>query len=414
MESSDRPRTTGTPKGSFDGTVRRGGWPAGLIGMIVLVFGIETTVATQDVKVLNYISSQWRETDRTIPQAAGCDVLVLGDSLMKHGLISRVVEAQLGEGHRVYNLALPGGSAPSSYIMLRRVLEAGMKPSVLLVDGENFDDNPFRLDSGWPELLTPRELLELSWNANDPHFFAETALKEVLPSARHRYDLRSIVRKTLSGQVPNEARLLAAIRRNTRQNGGSFVFAHQYDLSKPDPRPGDLDRQNYQPGPFYCHTLNVSYAIRFLELAQSRGIEVVWLLPPNHPEVEIRRLRGGRIGGYLAFLGILQARFPNLTLASGLEGEYPQETLYDTVHLNKTGAIIFSDSVGRFVRRKLDHNEPSRNVFLGRYSEHAAEALMAFPAVEDLIGSIQAIEKAGIESRTMVAEGTKKSPNRVK
>ena len=55
-----------------------------------------------------------------------------GDSLAKLGVAPSLVEAR--SGRSVYNLAVCAGQAPSSYFLLRRVLDSGARPTAILVD----------------------------------------------------------------------------------------------------------------------------------------------------------------------------------------------------------------------------------------------------------------------------------------
>src|SRR4051812_42261979 len=113
---------------------RRGARPWGTMGMIVVVATVELLVhRVEDRHFTTNAALSWayggRAADR---KAAGRDVLCFGDSMVKFGVAPRVLEDRLGT--KAYNLALYAGSPTASYFLLRRALEAGARPSAILVD----------------------------------------------------------------------------------------------------------------------------------------------------------------------------------------------------------------------------------------------------------------------------------------
>jgi hypothetical protein len=140
------------------------------------------------------------------------------------------------------------------------------------------------------------------------------------------------------------------------------------------------------------------YVTRFLDRARARTIPVFWLLPPYHPEVERRREAYGYYGQYLAYVRRLADRYPNLTVIDGRHAGYPPGALSDMTHLSRTGAIAYSDAVGRLLRERLAAPAAGpRWVNLPRYDAAAARALAAASDVEDLVASSRALDRAGLE-----------------
>src|SRR4051794_23517903 len=92
--------------------------PWGLLGMLALVGAVERTVIRGNLALRNGRAESWGRTARDVKPARGCDVLLFGDSLVKSGLIPRALGR--GTGRSTFNLAVVGGSAPSSYFLLRR------------------------------------------------------------------------------------------------------------------------------------------------------------------------------------------------------------------------------------------------------------------------------------------------------
>lgn len=378
---------------------RLSGWPAGLIGMLALTYAIERQVVRHDYKFLTQHAAQWQNTGRSVAKAAGCEVVAVGDSLLKHGLIPSQVEASLGKNRRVYNLAVPGGSSPAFYFLFRRMIDSGIKPKVVLTDGEMLGDDPLALARVWSEMITFRELADISWSARDARYFGMTALEILLPTIRARSAVRQSILAALDGKIFEEPQSLALIWRNLKKNAGAFVLRQRIDLSGPDPRPGELAQSKYLPGPFHCNPLNLSYTLRFLELARQNGIEVVWCLPPYHPDALSRRINGGWTSGYASLLKHLQERFPNLTIHSGWDAKYPPETVADITHMSRTGAIAFSDAVGHYLREKLDGEDTRRWVDLPLYDRSKAEALASSSDVEDVYESGRRLNKIMDEVR---------------
>lgn len=390
-----QPETSGFSIRSRRPIRQRSGWPAGFLGMLALVMVVEFTVVRSSARSPSPALLHWREVGRSIDKAVGSDVVVLGDSLLKYDLVSPVIEARLGAGRQVYNLAVPGGCAPSSYFLLRRLLDKGGRPSIVLTDGETFDVNPLDRASAWSELLTPGELLEFSRRTGDGAFLGARAVELAVPSVGARASLRLSLLDFIGGRSETWPTTVEVLRRNLAVNRGGVVLHDNYITSDGDPRLADLERIGYMPPPFGCRLVNHLYVMKFLELAARHEIKVVWLLPPYHPEVQRRATKGGRMATYAEYIRGLLTLFPNLSVASAWKGNYPPETLTDMTHLGRTGAIIFSDNVGRYIRRKLEGQTTFRWVELERYDAHAVEALAEFALVEDDGRSYQVLK--GIE-----------------
>ena len=378
----------------------RGAWPTGLIGMFAFVFGVELYVAKHGAKFTTAHAAAWRRSGEVVPKAVGCDVVAVGDSLVKNGLVAPVVADRLGMS--VYNLAVPKGMFPGHDAVLRRLLRAGAKPKALVVDGEMLGEDPFENERMWPELLTFPECADLALVGRDPFFLARMALAKALPSYKARAEIRLSVTMALEGKVPPEPAALPILRRNWTRNAGSQVIPDRNDPPGHDPRPAQLDRENYRPSRWACHPVNDVYVGRFLDRAGAAGIPVVWLLPPYHPEVEARRERFGQYVKYVAYLRGLTDRYPNLTVVDGRNAGYPPPALFDMTHLSRTGALAYSDAVGRLLRERLDGPGGAAAggwVRLPKYDPASAAALAASPAGEDLTQSSRALERARVEER---------------
>ena len=176
--------------------------PWGLLGMLGLIVAIETIVARDVLDFSDPVSLSWRLAARSArDEAPSRPVLCAGDSLVKHGLIPKVIAARSGLAS--VNLAVARGPAPATFFLVRRALEAGARPAALVVDFK-----PNVLVGGprynvryWQEILTFRESLELARSAGSGSLFLELAVGHLLPSFRSRHEIRSNMRAALRGEI---------------------------------------------------------------------------------------------------------------------------------------------------------------------------------------------------------------------
>ncbi|MFO0950344.1 MAG: hypothetical protein U0835_04190 [Isosphaeraceae bacterium] len=331
--------------------------PAGLLGMLVLVVAAEAAFARHEMDLKTAWFWEWRVIGRAAQQeAAESDVICFGDSLVNHGLLPPVLESRLGRP--TYNLALSGGQSTTSYLQLRRVLEAGGKPSAVIVDFFPLLLNHTYRESTprWPDLLTTRECLELAWEFQDPTFLTRTMLARAFVSVRVRDGCRTVVRAALTGDAEDRRAEALAWRRNWRRNRGSSVF-------QPVARPNlarDLDewfREAFRE-PDWCAPYHAAYLRRFLDLAASRDIPVFWLVPPIHPEAQRRFDDGGIEIRYDRLLRSALARYPNLVVIDGRRSGYAGSVFVDQAHLDRRGASLLSHDVATIVARSLGGERP--------------------------------------------------------
>ncbi len=348
-------------------------WPIGAIGMLGLVLLVEGFVTRHDREFTTIWAQSWKWSGQSASarEAKKSAVLCFGDSLVLHGVLPKVLSTRLERD--AYNLAVFKGQAPASYFLLRRALDSGSKPAAVLVDGELLDADPTSMNRLWPELASLRDCGELAWAARSLNFFSATALAELLPSYKARWEIRSVVLGALAGQSTRPAiEDVRARRWNTIRNRGAQALP---TADGPDPRAGLI--ANYVPTPWQAHPLNAVFTERFLDLAASRGVKVYWLLPPYYPGIQSCRERGGWDAGYMAFLRTLQTRHPNLNVIDGRHAGYTPESLFDLTHLNSLGAVAFSDAVAGVLRPQLlgDPRPAPRWVEIPHY-QPPAEALL--------------------------------------
>src|SRR5262249_55758659 len=117
------------------GRVRLRGWPTGLIGSLGLILLLDPIIAglpTGD-NGRSRLAVSWQAALRTATEPdSRAEILCFGDSLIKLGILPRVLEARVGLS--AYNLSVLGGQPPTSDYLLRRILERGHVPRALIVD----------------------------------------------------------------------------------------------------------------------------------------------------------------------------------------------------------------------------------------------------------------------------------------
>jgi len=366
--------------------------PWGLLGMLCLVGAGERALASRALDIDTVVALDWKETLRAATrQARASDLLCLGDSQIKVGVASRVVEA--GSGLRTYNLALLGGQTPASYFLLKRALQRGARPRAIVVEfmptllARGRDQNA-RL---WPGLLGCADCIELAWIARDARFCAATLLARVLPSLGLRLEIRAFVLGTLLGQNASRWEENTYHKRHWRLNQGAQVLAEWPNREDP----AAWYQINFKE-PWTCERANRVYLEKLLRLAQKRGINVFWFLAPLNPVAQALLERGDQEQRFLRLLHSVQRQFPNVTVLDARHSGYEPAVFCDTVHLNRQGAAVLSSDLGSLLARLLA--EPAqlpRWVQVPRYVARDVQ-----PPLEDLAQSRiaqQAIE--GVRQR---------------
>lgn len=343
--------------------------PWGLVGMLALSLAVERFAARHEHDLfLKFDAWSWQRTGQYArTEAPKSRILCFGDSQVQRGVIAPILESRTGRP--TFNLALGGGQAVSSYVLLRRALEAGARPDALLVDffpgllaGE-----PLAPLDAWAPIADYADALDLAVAGRDPDIFTEVALAKLLPTYRERHAIRGNLTSALLGEDHADRHVVPPfVRRNMRLNRGAFLCP-----DPPEPK-GDLEaegRKHFKDD-WACHPLNARYLERFMELAASREIPVFWLILPIDPGLQRISERTGVDAKHLAFAREIQARFSNVTVLDGRASGYGPSAFFDHHHLGVRGASVFTDDVAAVVRRALDGDRPfPRWVKLSEYRE---------------------------------------------
>ncbi len=314
--------------------------PSGLLGMVFLVVLIEAAFSSRRAEFVTPWADDWRLTSEAArSKATTADVLCFGDSLVKYGVMPKVVEAR--SGLKAYNLATSGGTMASSYFLLRQAIEAGARPKAVMVDVvalmllEDVPPKPLN----YAELGTWRDCIDLGWTAGDGDFLGQLLAAKLLPSYRWRFEIRRATLAALEGQSnPSKRSELASFRTLwNRENGAqpspaSRVFHPQEDFL--------ID--GVSPEKWACDPKDRTYAERFLSLAEAHQIDVYWLIPPMSPGVHARRAVRGTDARYDRFVRTIVSKHPKTVLLDARPSGYDDTVHLDHLHLNRQGAMVLS------------------------------------------------------------------------
>ncbi|WP_435005875.1 DUF1574 family protein [Tundrisphaera lichenicola] len=317
--------------------------PWGFLGMIGLVAAIEWTLAGHDLAFTTPMHWDWRVTGKTATRTDRVfdkDLLIFGDSLAKFGIMPRVLKERSGKS--AYNFALHTGQTSSSYFMLRRALRAGAKPTVVILEltPHMLAQGPMANETLWAELLSPGELLDLSFSMRDPDFFTSTFLAEFLSSYQVRHEIRASFRASLRGENSSRRAEIPRYRRNWKVNDGAQLFA-----DGPPPKLNLDEWNNTLYSRWSPHRVNLFYLDRFLTLARSNNVAVYWLLPPIHPDVQTRTENSGFDADYTRFVREVQGKFPEVAILDARRSGFDPEQFMDGIHVNRRGAMRLSTMV---------------------------------------------------------------------
>jgi hypothetical protein len=326
--------------------------PWALLATIGTILAIETRLSPRWLDLSDPVSLSWRFADLSARvEAPRCDVLFLGDSLVKHGLIPSIVDRDSGL-HSV-NLAAARAPALMTYFELRRALDAGARPRAIVIDTK-----PAVLIAGvdynaayWPAALSARECLELGKLAGKTTFGVELLVARLLPSVRSRLEVRSQLMAALGGTNDPLSEINRVLWRNWSTNGGANV-ASLHSGYRGELSPEIQDRLH--PDRWYVDRSNAEGIDRLLHLAEKRDVRVFWLLPPISPGLQAWRDRSGSEAKYEEFLRSYLARYPRTVTVLDARGVVADPSSFiDATHLAGRGAIVLSRVVSATLRDEL-------------------------------------------------------------
>jgi hypothetical protein len=329
----------------------RGVYPFGLFGMVALIVGAECAHAPRGrmVDPVGRVKLSWSEsmTAADGPQARA-QVLCLGDSLIKLGILPRVLEARTGVS--AYNLAVLGGQAPSSFFLLRRVLEQGLRPRALLVD---FSEDLLSLAPGqnptcWADSLGARQSMDLAWRSCDPTLAISTGLHWLLPHWCDQNHVQAALGLGVDRTTADDPRVF---ERNWQFNRGAQVAPR---IFVPVEGFSSGTGERWRP-----QAANAFYVDRLLRTADAGKILVFWILTPSVSGRLKQSEQTGVHAAYRQFIDAQIAAHPCLTVLDGQRLFKDKGAFRDPIHVNRDGAIGLSVAVGTAIAPRLYGDRPA-------------------------------------------------------
>jgi hypothetical protein len=364
--------------------------------MVLMVVCIEGVVRHYRTTFTGYNALSWGFTRAQVAtRASECDVLCLGDSRVKYGLVPQLFEETIGK--KAFNLALTAGRAPASYFLLKNALAAGAPPRAIVVDFDEklLSDDPMAQEAPppWADLLGGREALELEHEAGASGFATRTVLEQILHTLKNRFEIRSNVTQAIQGKSFGRKQFHEVTLRNWTVNQGAQVNMKREFEPPPPPAapPSGPVEAAWKP-----HPLNLRYIERFLALAEERGIPVYWLLPPRCPSVQLWRDWNGEESCYDRFVAGLVGHYPNLVVLDARHSGYETDVFVDIVHLDRDGAATLSHDIAVALEVIPTLEPKPRWAQLPRYQDVPVKV-----ALEDIDGSRRAL-KIGIKGERQV------------
>ena len=318
--------------------------------MLALVVAIEWSHAWQRLDVPN-VSDDWIRNHRIVAaDAREYDLLCLGDSAIKFGVAPTVIEHRTGR--RCYNLAILAGSPVTSYYLLRQALDAGARPSTIVIESLPHVlelDPRQRSQKRWPRLLEFADAIELSLTLGDPGLLGPYAIDRLLLTSRERETLRTGITTALGGASAIRQGFFAMHERNWNVNQGAMILQNLNNVGDPE-----IEYRANFARPWSAHPVNASYTAKLLDLAQSRGIRVAWLLPPMDPEVQALCDRRGQDARFAQFVRRMAGSRANVVVVDARRTRFERTQFVDWAHLNGKGALVLSDALAEVLARPLE------------------------------------------------------------
>ena len=328
------------------------GWgraPWGLLGMLALVAAVELFWVRDNLGITSDQALSWKYAGRRAERRVrGCGILCFGDSLVKMGVMPRVLGRELcclrlqpGDLQRPGAGELfPAASGAAGGRGRRRWSSTSWRGSWPRARGRK------ARPSDWPDLLSPGEALDLAWTVRDADLFARILVGEVFPSVRRRFEIRRHLIAALEGRELGHERHAHYLLWNWDTHGGAHRNQHRRAPEMPAP-PGGPPRS----GTWRGDPVNERYLRRFLDLAAAHRITVYWLLPPLHPTWQASMEYQGEDARFTAFVCAPRDRCPDVVVVDGSPSGFERTAFVDPVHLNPEGATACTTALAEVIAR---------------------------------------------------------------
>ncbi|MEO0796420.1 MAG: hypothetical protein AAFX93_14720 [Verrucomicrobiota bacterium] len=196
-------------------------------------------------------------------QDAHLDIAFVGSSRVANMIDPAAFDAVAGT--RSINLGVGGGTAVDSYLLLKKFLEKNQVDAVILnidyLTISNFFDLPFRA-SAWSLYLDDEEVYDAYQKIHGPN---KASLLKYAPTIRH-FEHGHEYRYYLFNDPPDSSRL-DATQGARLKDSAAHQAAYQYRITKADP-------------------LAMEYLEKTIALCQEKGINLILVRGPFHPQVD--------------------------------------------------------------------------------------------------------------------------------
>ena len=330
--------------------------PGGLLGLLALLIATEGLLRAHRLDFVATWSDDWRHArDAAATGLKDRDVLILGDSLVKYGVLPKEIEVRTGL--KSYNLALNAGQMPSAYFLLRRALEAGARPKAIVADilGPMMPDPDLnRRTEAYANLATVRDCLDFGWTTGDPNAGARTLLGKYCTAFRDRFPIRTAILGAFGGVRTSAWPAQEVVWKTWDAQDGAqpmpfMPWGFAYD---PTLHQSLLLRDWHAPAD------DLAYIEKFLALAESYQIQVFWLIPPLSPRIYADRRPLGTDEAYDRLVRATVARHPGVEVLDARNSGYDDTVHVDVMHLEFRGARVLSADLAAVLADRLIAHQP--------------------------------------------------------
>lgn len=318
--------------------------PMGAVGMVFLVAIMEFVIAGT-ARFTSEKSASWSFASRAAARdAIDADVIILGDSMVKFGVLPPVIEAR--NRGRAFNLALFDGPPLASLALLEQLTANGAQPRALVINlmpHQLARDVLDRKHSGmWRLLMDFATSCRLAWRFQSPGLPLDVVWSSAFPSLAARDGIRASIEAALIQKERSTQAVINVYTNNWKSNQGAHLLAERSE-------PGRFSKLNHElfPSDWRPDRANLAIISEILNTARQRNIQVFWLISPLHPEAEQALLECGVTSRYSALIASFQRSFPELTVLDARSIGIEAEDFVDAVHLDRKGAIALSESISR-------------------------------------------------------------------
>ncbi len=340
--------------------------PVGLLVALMVIGLVEFMIESSSLDILNEFQWNWMITSQAVfeADAAGSEVLCFGDSQLKLALAPQIIEQRLGKS--AYNFSLVGGQASASYFLLRRVIDQGHKPEMILVNyfPQFLRSSPRDAIELSPHLTNLSESLDLGLSTGNPELLGAFVTRTLLPVARNRLNLRAMTVSCLTGDDPSRRYNKGFFHRNWRVNRGGQMMPPTFDSSDYDFN--QWRALNYPDTQF--HFIALSYVDRFLKLAGEHEIPVYWVITPVSSGLGEECRRSGFDEDYSRFMKAILKRYSHVVILDSRTVDYPESAFFDPHHLAIDGAVAFTEAVCAILMSHAEtRHQTTRHYYISEY-----------------------------------------------